>query len=95
MILNTKLYRPKINRDIIRRTRLSALIENNIEKTATFVIAPTGYGKSIFVSQWLESTSKYYSWLSIDEELNFADSFIRYLLFDLTRKFPEIFKIFT
>ncbi|MBS2210770.1 hypothetical protein KEM09_05135 [Carboxylicivirga mesophila] len=91
MIQNTKFHRPKINNDIITRNRLSSIIENNVNKTATLVIAPTGYGKSILVSQWLESSSKYYCWLSIDDDLNAADSFFRHLLYGLSKKLPGIF----
>lgn len=41
------------------------------------VSAPAGYGKSILVSQWLEQESNY-GWLSLDESMNDAPTFLTY-----------------
>ena len=51
-----------------------------LTKPLSVVIAPAGYGKSIAVSLWLDSMSRPYGWVSLDDEENDLNRFLRYAL---------------
>ncbi len=79
LLLNTRLYRPRISDDQIPREKIINLLEKNLEKSLTLVSAPAGYGKSIVISQWLESSSALHSWISIDDTFNDLNTFLAYI----------------
>ncbi|MDX2430230.1 MAG: response regulator, partial [Bacteroides sp.] len=78
LMLNTRLYRPRISDDQIPRHDIINQLEKNLGKTLTLVAAPAGYGKSIVVSQWVESSSALHSWISIDDTFNDLNTFLTY-----------------
>lgn len=79
-MLKTKLYPPPITPDLIERSRLSELLESNRHFPLTLVSAPAGYGKSILVSQWLESSKIKYVWISLDKSINSIPILLEYLV---------------
>jgi len=66
-ILRTKLYRPSVAPDCVRRERLLARLEAGRGLPLTLVSAPAGYGKSTLVAQWQETTNTPSAWLTCDE----------------------------
>jgi len=66
-ILRTKLQRPPLSSDIIPRPRLMEQLEKGRQGVMTLVSAPAGYGKSITVSQWLETCGCPAAWVSLDK----------------------------
>ena len=77
-MLNTKLNRPKISSDFLKRPHLLEKLEKNRHLPLILLSAPTGYGKSILVSQWLEQQGNDYCWLSLDESMSDSSTFITY-----------------
>lgn len=91
-ILFTKLHRPLVASNYIVRTKITDLLENNIEKPFSLVTAPAGYGKSIVVSQWLEKSKYLHSWISLGAEHNDFQLFILYLQAAIEKIFPGSLK---
>ena len=77
-MLKSRFHKPPIASDIIYRERVVNKLNQYAEKSLVLVSAPAGYGKSIMVSQWLESQKKRYSWLSLDKSLNNFTVFMDY-----------------
>jgi len=62
-ILQTKLQRPTAPLDLVTRTRLLERLTARRERPLTLVSAPAGYGKSVLISNWLESSDWPGAWL--------------------------------
>ncbi|MDX1314615.1 MAG: LuxR C-terminal-related transcriptional regulator, partial [Eudoraea sp.] len=78
-VMRTKLYKPKVRKDYIKRHALIAQLEQSVSLPFTLVSAATGCGKSVSISQWLDESGHKYGWLSLDEEHNNIHVFITYL----------------
>jgi len=79
-MLNTKLNRPSLSKDLLYRSHLARKLEENSHLPLILISAPAGYGKSVLVSQWLKQHQKDFSWLSLDEGMNDQFTFISYLI---------------
>ena len=78
MILETKLNRPRVPKDLLPRTHLLEKLNRNRDTPLILVSAPTAYGKSMLISQWIDSQNYDYGWLSIDESMNESSIFLTY-----------------
>jgi LuxR family maltose regulon positive regulatory protein len=91
-ILSTKLSLPPDNPNLVRRQRLLNLLDEGLQRNhlLTLVCAPTGYGKTTLVCQWMHEYSKGthavepgtggLMWLSLDQEDNDLARFIAYIV---------------
>jgi LuxR family maltose regulon positive regulatory protein len=80
-LLATKLQVPPQPHRAVRRTRLTDALERGIPHYRLVLIsAPAGYGKTTLVSQWAQASRLPAAWLSIGEEDNDLERFLRYLL---------------
>ena len=79
-IIRTKLHRPRLTKDLVRRDAADAALNERGQQPLILVSAPAGYGKSIFVSQWLESRAGPVAWLSLDESDSDLRTFLCYVL---------------
>ena len=89
-ILNTKLHRPPLHANNVRRTRLLNQLEAGWDRPLALISAPAGYGKSTLVSQWLESNDYPSAWLSLDESDNDLRIFLTYLIAAVETVFPSL-----
>ncbi len=89
-IIKTKLFKPTVVADFVPRLRVNEILEQGADCKLTLVSAPAGYGKSLSVSSWLDSCGRIFSWVSLDEEMNYLPFFLQYILFTLRKKFPEM-----
>ena len=87
-ILNTKLHRPPLHANNVRRTRLLNQLEAGWDRPLALISAPAGYGKSTLVSQWLDSSDHPRAWLSLDESDNDLRTFVTYLIAAVETVFP-------
>ncbi|MCL4261671.1 MAG: hypothetical protein KJ069_00580 [Anaerolineae bacterium] len=79
-ILATKLRIPPQPHDALRRTRLIDAFERTIPHYKLVqVSAPAGYGKSTLLTQWAHSSRLPVAWLSVSEDDNNHDRFLRCL----------------
>jgi len=88
-ILRTKLHRPKVTGDIVRRQRLHEQMDLGLETPLTVVSAPAGYGKSMLVSHWAESLDHPCAWVSLDRTDSELEPFVAYFLAAVESLFPE------
>ena len=78
--MRTKLHRPNLGSDLVTRDSLIDQLEQNIYKPLTLISAPSGYGKSILVSQWIEKYKQRAAWISLDDEIRDLKIFIEYVI---------------
>jgi LuxR family maltose regulon positive regulatory protein len=79
-LLLTKLLPPRLREDFVWRPRLLQLLEQGSERKLTIVSTPPGYGKSTLAGQWLASSKRSATWLSLDENDNYPISFFSYVV---------------
>jgi ATP/maltotriose-dependent transcriptional regulator MalT len=84
-MLNTKLNRQALTKDLLQRKRLLDNLDERSHLPFILLSAPAGYGKSIVVSQWLEHCQNNYAWLSLDKNMNDSATFISYFIEMLKR----------
>lgn len=95
IVLQTKLNRPSVTRDLVVRPRLLKQLNAGLEGAITLVVAPAGFGKTTLVSSWLQADNGRngaalpYTWLSLDEGDSDGDVFLRYFVAALQVIFPE------
>lgn len=88
-ILRTKLYRPPVTGDFVRRKALEDRLEQGCARPLTVVSAPAGYGKSSLVSHWLQKRAGTDSWLSLDESDSDLQIFLGYFVAALQTLSPD------
>lgn len=93
-MIRSRILRPSINKNVVRRSRVLSLLEANCENPYTIISAPAGYGKSTVVSHWLKETSKKHIWISLDKFMNSEVSLLKCIVQALTLTFPTQFKDF-
>ena len=68
----TKLHLPRPRADLVARPRLAARLDRGAGAKLTLVSAPTGFGKTSLVSQWISSRSAAHhrkvAWLALDRD---------------------------
>ena len=88
-LLRTKLHRPPVTAETVRRKRLHELMDRALELPLTLVSAPAGYGKSMLVSHWAESLDTTPAWLSLDPNDSDLKLFLRYFLAAVETVLPD------
>ena len=88
-LIQTKFFKPKIPSDFIRRDILLKRLDRCLEFPLTMVSAPAGYGKSLLVSDWLDTQVNKSVWLSLGEEENTFDQFAEYLISAIRTKLVD------
>ncbi|SCY18679.1 LuxR C-terminal-related transcriptional regulator [Desulfoluna spongiiphila] len=88
-LLYTKLQRPPVAPDIVRRSRLLSLLEEGRQRPLTLISAPAGYGKSTLASRWAAACDWRVAWLSLDGEDDDLRQFLTYFLAAVQEAFPE------
>lgn len=80
-LLLTKLYFPKSRRQTVLRPRLLETLSSALQVPLTLIVAPAGYGKTTLMSAWRAGPGAKTSaaWLTLDEEDNDPQRFLRYL----------------
>ncbi|MEM7114689.1 MAG: hypothetical protein AAF614_19795, partial [Chloroflexota bacterium] len=82
LLLQTKLYRPQVQPDLVQRSHLIERLAPSQARKLTLVAAPAGYGKTTVVTQWLHTlqTPNQIAWFSLDESDNDLVLFLHYLV---------------
>lgn len=88
-ILNTKLYKPEVKSHYVFRKEIVENLEQHRDKPLTLVVAATGYGKSVTISEWLDFTKAKHCWVTLDDELNDLQLFLNHLVFSVKNSFPD------
>ncbi|MFC1976341.1 hypothetical protein ACFLXQ_08070, partial [Chloroflexota bacterium] len=65
-ILATKLYIPSPCSTLVPRPRLIKQLNEGLQGELILISAPTGFGKTTLVSDWLQQLDHPAAWLSLD-----------------------------
>jgi LuxR family maltose regulon positive regulatory protein len=87
-VIRTKLYRPPVTPDYVRRASLENSLDKGFSLPITIVVAPAGYGKTTLISHWLETRDSISVWLSLDEMDNNFRGFLTYFIATLRNAIP-------
>jgi LuxR family maltose regulon positive regulatory protein len=79
-LLATKLFIPASRSNLVPRPRLLAQLDQGLTAHLTLVAAPTGFGKTTLLSEWLSERQHPAAWLSLDKSDNDPARFLGYLI---------------
>lgn len=80
-LLTTKFFVPVATHELVKRTRLTDLLNAGTKHTLTLLSAPAGFGKTTAIAEWLHSSPPLSAaWVSLDEEDNDPVRFWLYVL---------------
>ncbi len=91
--LETKLEVPSMVSKILRRTRLTSLIQQTGDRRVTLINAPAGYGKTTLLGEWQALSSSYNqrtAWITLDQFDNAPFRFWFYLVEAIRNVFPTL-----
>jgi LuxR family maltose regulon positive regulatory protein len=89
-ILITKLYIPLSQPKVVLRPRLIERLNEGLHRKLILISAPTGFGKTTLLRQWLAGCERPAAWLSLDEGDNEPTRFLAYLVAALRTIAPNI-----
>ena len=90
LLIYTKLRPPYLRDGHIPRPRLLAQLDNGLAAGLILISAPAGYGKSSLAVDWLAQRPQLTAaWVSLDENDNDLDVFLRYLTTAVDNAFPQ------
>ncbi len=87
-LLWSKLYRPRVSTELVRRPRLLNQLTSGLSQGIILVSAPAGFGKSMLLANWLEGISMPSGWLTLDGDDNDIRLFSQYLVAAIQTVFP-------
>ena len=89
ILLQTKLHRPRLPKDLLQRSRLIEFLNQDIDRQLILVCAPAGFGKTTLIGTWLEHLAAGQgemarrlpsAWLSLDESDSDLNLFLHYFI---------------
>jgi LuxR family maltose regulon positive regulatory protein len=89
-LLSTKLHIPASHSLLVPRPNLIDLLNHGSQTKLTLISAPTGYGKTTLLGQWLADCSLPVAWLTLDKADNDPVRFLSYLIAALQRIEPDL-----
>jgi LuxR family maltose regulon positive regulatory protein len=98
ILLQAKLNRPRVTKNLIPRPRLLASLDEGLSGPLSIVVSPAGFGKTTLVSSWVEELEAGRRpgidpmpavWLSLDENDSDLNIFLRYFIYALRTIYPE------
>lgn len=69
-LLQSKLLLPRSATPVVPRPELIAWLNEGLERKATMITAPAGYGKTTLASEWAGQLTRPVAWVSLDEKDN-------------------------
>ncbi len=89
-LIETKLRPPRLREGYVTRPRLLRQLDHGLGQGLILVSAPAGYGKTSLVADWLrQRPALTTAWVSLDENDNDLDVFLRYLTTSVHKTFPQ------
>ncbi len=90
MRLATKLHKPRLRTQLVRRNHLIERLQQGMEAPLTLVSAPAGFGKTTLLAQWLAESGRDAAWLSLEPEDNEPVRFLSSLIAALQTLDPHL-----
>lgn len=89
-LIATKLRPPRLREGYITRPRLLAQLDCGLAQNLILISAPAGYGKTSLAADWLRQRPAIKTaWVSLDENDNDLDVFLRYVTTAVHNAFPQ------
>ena len=82
-LLHTKFFLPKARKNLVHRSRLTAILEEGVKGRLVLISAPAGYGKTSLLADWIHEYQHPIAWLTLDENDNDPTRFIDYFIHSL------------
>ncbi len=79
-LLRTKLYIPPPQSGLVHCPRLTKLINEGLTRKLTLISAPAGFGKTTLLSEWIPTSPRPVTWLSLEEADNDPIRFWTYFM---------------
>jgi LuxR family maltose regulon positive regulatory protein len=89
-LLATKLHRPLLRANLVRRPHLAERLTQGVMGPLTLVSAPAGFGKTTLLAQWLAESGMPVAWLSLEPGDNEPVRFLSYLIAALQTLDPHL-----
>jgi LuxR family maltose regulon positive regulatory protein len=89
-LLTTKLFVVRPQSNLIPRERLAATAGEIGRRRLTLVSAPAGFGKTTFLSEWIERSGFPAAWISLDRGDNDLIRFMQYMIAALRTIHPGV-----
>jgi LuxR family maltose regulon positive regulatory protein len=89
-LLSTKLFVPRVRKDLVSRQRLVARINQGMGRKVTLISAPAGFGKTTLLSEWVQQLENPAAWLSLDADDNDSRRFWAYCIAALQTVQPHL-----
>lgn len=80
LLLATKLYLPPARQNIVPRPHLTGQINDSLARKMTLISAPAGSGKTTLLSEWIPTSQRCVTWLSLDKSDNDPARFWGYVI---------------
>ncbi|PIC82234.1 hypothetical protein [Sporosarcina sp. P1] len=80
-LLASKIQKPAKREEWISRENMVTVQYEAVQSKVLFITAPTGYGKTSFLSHWSDNLDENIAWLKVDETDNDAVQFFRYIVY--------------
>ena len=78
-VLKTKLYIPAPRAELVRRNRLTEMLQAGLQRRLTLVSSPAGFGKTTLICAWIRECDQPAAWLSLEDSDNDPVRFLSYL----------------
>jgi LuxR family maltose regulon positive regulatory protein len=79
-LLQTKFNIPPPQPNLIHRPRLTQLINESLDRKLTLISAPAGFGKTTLLSEWILTSQRRASWISLEDADNDPARFWNYFI---------------
>lgn len=89
VIIESRLYPPKLHTNIVIRHRLLDSITRNIEKNFILISSPAGYGKTTLVQNFLRENKILFAWLQFSNDIRNIAAFTAYFVNSIKKLNPE------
>ena len=94
-LLATKFFVPATFQTLVARPRLTALLNEGLQRRLTLVCAPAGFGKSTLLAAWVRALppppdGPVVAWVSLDEDDDNPARFADYVITALDRASPGV-----
>ena len=91
-LLSTKLFIPRLRKNLVSRPRLVERLNIGLDRRLTVIAAPAGFGKTTLLSEWIPQSPRCVTWLSLDEADNDSTRFWTYFISSLQGLRPDFGK---
>ncbi|MBD3917371.1 hypothetical protein H8B09_01285 [Paenibacillus sp. PR3] len=68
MIAAAKMHIPHVRHTLVARSNLFKLLDDGMDAKMTLVFAPSGYGKTTVLSEWVKQRDKLVAWVSLGKQ---------------------------